>query len=278
MRKGVFHVNESGMVNGYLDFLHGAVLRSSTVASFTLTETAYPQRLKLSEHAHQTAYFCLILQGAFTEAYGRRSRTCTASTLIFHPPEEVHSDHFHSRVRCFNLQIDARLHGQMAGLSQPSDFNGGALIHLATKLYREFCEMDEFSAFAIEGLALEMMAAAARSVKTPKRSLPPWLTRAREMLDENFSESLTVADFAAAAGVHPTHLAREFHRYYRCTIGEYVRRRRVEFACRRLSASDAPLSEIAVAAGFFDQSHFTRTFKLLTGLTPAAYRETFRGQ
>ena len=49
-------------------------------------------------------------------------------------------------------------------------------------------------------------------------------------------------------------------------------------ACRQISASDVPLSEIAVAAGFFDQSHFGRTFKQLTGMSPAAYRETIRSR
>jgi AraC family transcriptional regulator len=164
----------------------------------------------------------------------------------------------------------------MAGLNQPLDLNGGTLLHLATKVYREFREIDEFSALAIEGLALEMIAMAARSVKTSQHSSPPWLAQATEILRENFAEGLTIANVAAAVGVHPTHLAREFHRYHRCTIAHYVRQRRVEFACRMISTSDAPLSDIAIAAGFFDQSHFTRTFKLFTGLPPAAYRKTFR--
>jgi AraC family transcriptional regulator len=263
-------------VTGHLHSMYGTLLRSSAVASFTLTETAYHPQLQLPAHAHQTAYFCFILQGTFTEAYGRRSRTCRASTLVFHPPEEVHSDLFHSKVRCFNIQINAHLLQQMAAPSQPADFHGGALTHLATKLYREFRETDEVSAFIIEGLALELLAAAVRSGKTSGGAAQPWLARAREILHENFVDGLTVANIAATVGVHPTHLVREFHRYYHCTMGEYVRQRRVEFACRQILASQAPLSEIAVAAGFFDQSHFTRTFKLITGMSPAAYRKVFR--
>lgn len=278
MYKRAFQVSESDKVNGHLNSMHGTVVRSTTLASFILTETAYQPHLKLPKHAHQTAYFCFVLQGTFTEVYGGGSRICRASSVVFHPPEEIHSDHFHSRVRCFNLQINASRQRQMSRLSQPADFHGGALTHLAMKLYREFREMDEVSAFVIEGLALEMIAAAARSVKTSSSVARPWLAQAREMLHENFAGGLTVASVAAAVGVHPTHLAREFHRYYRCTIGEYVRQRRVEFACRQILASDAPLSEIAIAAGFFDQSHFTRTFKLLTGMSPTSYRKTFRAR
>ena len=66
------------------------------------------------------------------------------------------------------------------------------------------------------------------------------------------------------------------HRRYGCTVGEYVRRLRIEFACRELSDSEKPLAFIAQNAGFFDQSHFSKTFKLLTGQSPAAYRKLLR--
>jgi AraC family transcriptional regulator len=87
---------------------------------------------------------------------------------------------------------------------------------------------------------------------------------------------LSLSQQAACVGVHPVHLAREFRRFYHCTIGDYIRQLRIKFACEKLVQSDLPLSEIALASGFFDQSHFTRTFKQLTGKTPQAYRADFR--
>jgi AraC family transcriptional regulator len=92
----------------------------------------------------------------------------------------------------------------------------------------------------------------------------------------HFSESLTLAGVAASVGVHPVHLARVFRQHYRCTIGEYVRQVRIEFASRELSVSDAPLAEIAFTSGFSDQSHFSKTFKRLTGQTPAQFRKASR--
>ena len=58
----------------------------------------------------------------------------------------------------------------------------------------------------------------------------------------------------------------------RTTFAGYVRHVRIEFARRELAASSASLSAIAAAAGFCDQSHFSRLFKRYTGLTPAEYR------
>jgi AraC family transcriptional regulator len=81
---------------------------------------------------------------------------------------------------------------------------------------------------------------------------------------------------ARITDVHPAHLVRVFRKKFGCTIGEYVRRLRVEFACRQIRATDAPLSEIAAHAGFFDQSHLNKIFKNLFKLTPYEYRKIHR--
>jgi AraC family transcriptional regulator len=81
---------------------------------------------------------------------------------------------------------------------------------------------------------------------------------------------------AQRVGVHPVHLARTFRRFYQTTFAGYVRHVRIEFARRELAASSASLSAIAAAAGFCDQSHFSRLFKQYTGVTPAEYRLALR--
>ncbi len=87
---------------------------------------------------------------------------------------------------------------------------------------------------------------------------------------------LTLAAIASVVGMHPVYLAREFRKHFRCTVGQYQRRLRIESACLEISRSDTPLAEVAAAVGFYDQSHFSRTFKRITGLTPAEYRAVFR--
>jgi AraC-like DNA-binding protein len=68
------------------------------------------------------------------------------------------------------------------------------------------------------------------------------------------------------------HFAAVFRRHYGCSVGEYLRRRRVHRARQRLAETDLPLAEIATEAGFADQSHLTRMFKRFVGLTPGQYR------
>lgn len=265
------------------DALCGTVVGRSVVAGFTLTETAYAPSLRLPSHSHQSAYFCLVLQGSFTELHARGSRDCRPSTLIFHPPGERHSDYFHTAARCFNLLMDVRwverVRQYSPNIESAAEFRGGILTQLAVKIYREFCQADALSQLIVEGLMLEILGEAARGATEPAgRQRPRWLVRAREVLHDRFCDDLSLAEVAKTVGIHETHLSREFRRHYHCTMGEYVRRLRIDFACRELSASDAPIAEVAQAVGFFDQSHFGRTFKRLTGVSPASYRKTFRAR
>src|SRR5262249_58739901 len=99
-----------------------------------------------------------------------------------------------------------------------------------------------------------------------------------DLLQAGSTERLPREEIAQGAGIHPARLCHGFHEQYGCSVGEYLRQRRVEFACRQLATSDAPLVEIALAAGFADQSHFSKVFKRRMGMTPAAFRQQLCSQ
>jgi AraC-like DNA-binding protein len=60
------------------------------------------------------------------------------------------------------------------------------------------------------------------------------------------------------------------------SLTSVIRKARVQRGCALLCESDLSLAEVADAAGFFDQSHFTRVFRQYTGTTPGAYRRLCR--
>ena len=260
----------------------GAILNTQKVAELIVTENAYAPQARLPKHSHQQACFCLVLQGAYTEVYSRKTLNCEPFSLVFRPAGEMHSDHFSSvRVRCFIIEFDnswlERVHTYTAGLEGPRTFHQNSIVWRALKLRKEIKRMDAVTPLTIEGLMLEMMAEASRHCgKTSSSDVPPrWLAQAREILQEHSTERLTLSSLAETVGVHPVYLACAFRRHYRCTIGEHVRQLRVESACREL-AKNTPLSQVALNAGFTDQSQFSRTFKRVIGLTPSEYRKTFQ--
>jgi AraC-like DNA-binding protein len=85
-------------------------------------------------------------------------------------------------------------------------------------------------------------------------------------------DRITVSTVAAALDLRPALLARAFRRHQCVSIGSYVRELRVQWAVERLTGSDRPISDIAISAGFADQSHFTRLCVRHTGRTPAHFR------
>jgi AraC family transcriptional regulator len=259
---------------------YGELVRSRAYSGLILSETRYPPCARLPRHCHEHAYFCLVRRGTYREEYGNRERSCGPLMLAFHPPEEVHTEHIDGEeVRSFNIELAPSWLRGVAGVAavdQPFDARGGALVALAARLLDEFEHPDESTPLIIEGLTLELLGLCAREVRGGP-AVPPWLRRVRDQLEERCPNAFTLAGLAAEAGVHPGYLAGAFRRHFGCTVGEYLRRQRVALACRHLTGSDTSLAEIALLAGFADQSHFTRTFKRQIGLTPAAYRKLTAG-
>lgn len=259
--------------------LHGRAVKSLTVTDFILTESAYEAKSLLPKHAHENSYFCFVLKGIYTERYGRKELVCKPLTVTFRNAGEMHEDHFHnSDGRVFVIELPLRwierLKEESLVLQSAAQFHNNTLPKLFAKLNREFHLTDRASALAIEGIIYEMMADASRqSAKFSERNIPRWLKQARELISENFVDNLTLDQIAAQVGVHPVYFASVFKQKYGCTVGEFIRRLRIEYACGEIGRGEFSLADIASEAGFVDQSHFSRNFKLLTGLTPAAYRK-----
>lgn len=258
------------------------IIRSREVAGFILTETSYTPHQRLPQHAHERAHVIVVLRGAFTERSGRKTRRCSPSSVILRPPGEPHTDHFdRAGGGCLTVEVAARwwewAREHVAVPQDSNDFQDGLLTTITARLYGQFRRADAVSSLALEGLTLELIAEVMRlSAAKPRPTSARRVERARELIRAHFSDQLTLSSVAESVGIHPVHLAREFRQRHGLTVGEYIRHLRVRFACRELAKSDATIAEIASASGFFDQSHFSRTFRRLTGMTPTEYRANTR--
>ena len=258
-----------------------SVIRTRNVSGFQMMEGLYYANTKVPRHSHEQAVFCIALKGCCAEVYGREVREYRPLTVQFLPPNETHSLEISSAEVCaFSVEVAPqwldRTREYSLFLDNSVHSRGGWLSRLLMNLYKEFRQMDDASLLAIEGLGLEMLAEVSRSqVKVSDCKPPRWLLQALDLLHEQFSETLTLAHLATSVGVNPVYLARGFRRFCRCSIGEYIRQLRIEHACRELCSSNISLAAIASAAGFSDQSHFSRTFKRFMHMTPGEYRQAF---
>jgi len=258
--------------------------RTKAMGGFRLTEFAHPPHRRLPWHEHHDASICFVVAGAYAERTQREDRECPPQSMVFKPGGERHADQFgRDGGTCLLIEIGAARLESIEPFSditaRPSLVRNARLAGLGRRIYREFGSGDALSSLAVEGLVLELLVEASRAGatrRTPPR--PQWLRDAHDLIHDSVSEPLTLSSIAGEVGVHPAHLARTFRAHYRCSVGDYVRRLRIERAAGELSDGSAPIAEIGLRSGFFDQSHFSRVFREHTGLTPAAFRAAARAQ
>ena len=219
-------------------------------------------------HSHPSVCLAVVVDGIVRKRFKGLTVEAAEATVVSMPAEELHQDLF-GRDGARIIVVESE-----DGLDSVSSFKDWSALLVALRIEHELQVNDAFSPLALEGLALELTAAAGRGPVRPRPGR--WLQEAYELLQEHFRETPTAADIAAQVGVHPSHLARCFRAYYRESLGGCVRRLRLEWAAGELVRSDVSLALLANEAGFVDQSHFTRSFKSRFGMTPARYRAAHR--
>jgi len=140
---------------------------------------------------------------------------------------------------------------------------------LHTALAHAGDELEAESRLTFIGERLRSQLRPSAGADTP-RSDPVLARRLRELLDERVVDGLTLDEAAGLVHAHPAHLVRAFSAAYGIAPHQYLNSRRVDRARRLLLDGRSP-GEVATATGFFDQSHLTRHFRKLVGVTPGRY-------
>lgn len=256
----------------------GVPVKTRRVSGFVFTEYSYSEGVVLRRHCHELAYFSLVLNGSYEEQCCRKQvRHCDSANVIYHPAGEAHSDAFGNRGGAiFSMELEPRWMSTLREYELLAE-ESLALPHrltswLGLRAYQAFTDPDDRSALLLEATAMELLYQlpwkhAARAAS----GAPRWLKEVVEILHAEFSRPFSLTAIAQRVGAHPVHLARAFRRCHGMTVGQYLRRLRVDYAMNAL-AGEEPLSDIAAHAGFSDQSHLGRVFRANTGMTPGEFR------
>ena len=112
--------------------------------------------------------------------------------------------------------------------------------------------------------------------RLPRGGLAPWqLRRARELLSANLGGAIALRDIAQECGLSVSHFSRAFRVSAGMAPHQWLLQRRVDHARNLLPDLRMSLSDVALASGFADQSHFTRVFSRLAGCSPGNWRRCF---
>jgi len=256
----------------------GSVVRRVSAADVTLVETSYTDRAPLVSHQHASPTLFMMLRGTFHGAPGD-SGFQRSGMVTYHPTGQVHgAGQFRgSMPRGFNVELGASWHHACAAV--PATLDGGAVPWLLSSLYRECRSLDDASTLAIHGLVCQLVAELNRrqARMTRDSAATGAVARVVEILHAEVSAIPEWSVIAGCVGCEPDALARAFRERLGTWPAAYLRGIRLERARRELAESARPIAEIAASAGFYDQPHFSRAFKVLCGMTPAAYRRLVRG-
>lgn len=273
---GETHPGLDGPLLGAGSF-YGAIQCKHEQCGAIFTDLCHASPRKLPSHAHELPFFELILDGQYGERYGRQDRQFRPFTALFRPRGVPHQDEIGPRgVSLFEIELRPRWRKLLEDCSAHlehgrEDCAGGELMWLCLRLYRKLHETGA-DALEVESLLSELLACVARMPSERMPVWPAWLSSVVEKLNADFARTITLDELSREAGVHPVHLSRVFRKSKGQGIGDYVHRLRIRAACEQMRALETPIAEIGLATGFADQSHFTRSFRRVTGMTPAVFR------
>ncbi|CAN5881368.1 hypothetical protein BH24GEM1_BH24GEM1_09460 [soil metagenome] len=257
--------------------------RRLEVPGFVITAGVHTPGEVLPLHQHEGPTICCVLRGRFTEYSRGRAADCTPGTVKLTPAGEPHWNRFAPcETRGVMVEVDQRrFEGRpmvLAALAMRRHERYRGTPEFVRELVREAGRRDEPALLAIEGLLLELMARLAREENGRRGDRPSWLRLAEEAVRTRYREPLSLARVAELAGVHAVTLARVWRREHGRSVGESLRRIRLESAAAELVSTDDPIADVALRAGFYDQSHFTNTFRRYLRVTPREYRLARRGR
>ena len=247
-----------------------AVAGISEVLHATFTSFAYPL------HTHDAWALLIVDDGCISYRLARRQHTAHGQLVTLLPPHVPHDGStmdggFRKRVLYLEttelsaesasvaierpVLQDAALHDKIAWLHQ-------SLVLAADDL-----ESESRLAFILERLRRHL----GQPVDAEQAGRQRMLAHAlRDLLDQHFVDGLRLQEAGVLLGANTTHLIRAFSAEFGISPHQYMIGRRVSLA-RRLLLAGIPVEQVAATAGFYDQSHLTRSFRRIVGMTPGQF-------
>jgi AraC family transcriptional regulator len=225
---------------------------------------------KVVEHSHCRGHFVLALDRGYLTA-AKHDDAQPPGVLIYTPPGTMHRDRFEQTGARF-LAIELP-HMEFENTpSSPIRIEESLALADAWRIIG-MAQSNCASVLNLEESLLRLAGALSPELERDRR--PDWFARAMDACNDcAIDADLSIANLAQYVGVHRVHLARVFRKHLGIGPAQVIQSRRLALAAEQLDR-DISLAEIALNAGFCDQSHMTRAIRAATGTTPARLRRAF---
>ena len=245
-------------------------------------------RQRFAPHAHDEYVFGMVETGAARTAFRGRDDVHDTGSVIMFAPGEVHTgapagDHGWSYRMLYPTESLVRFIAREATgrdlapsfdtsfavdplLAERVRATHAVLESDADRLRKECALLETVGELIIRHASTR--GAGDRSAGGPRSTAA--LRRVRELLEAEYARTVTIRELADEAGLSTFHLIRVFRASFGLPPYKYLEHVRIRQA-RRLIRNGLPLTHVVHATGFSDQSHLTRYFKRIVGVTPGRY-------
>lgn len=247
----------------------------NTYEGLAVVETEYKNKVYEGWHSHNNAHITLFLNGGTTEKRKNFSETVGPGSLLFYHSNELHLNQntlFPSRN--INIEIEENFLKELEineAVIEKSVQNVALTKFLILKIFKETQTADSFSNDTIRILFSQLSQANNYSERYEKS--PFWVKSLHELLNDCWNQNPNLQDLAQVLNLNPITISKHFPKYFGCTLGEYMRRIKINNSLPLIQSRENNLTEIALECGFSDQSHFIRTFKTQTGFLPKQFQK-----
>lgn len=249
---------------------HGMEISVRRTSGARALRVVHPAAQIIDSHRHDWPLLTLPLLGGYDELCDDETVSVQGPAAVLHPAGRCHSNCIHAHgMETFSIEFDPswlRDSSLKPRLDQSYYCVGGSVALAGRSLAQLWADPATSEALLQNTTAQFVRLATA----VPQKAAPLWLGRARKRLESG--THTTAAELASELGLNPRWLAHAYRSLTGEGLHETLRRRRVEHAVQLLRSTDDPIAEVAVAAGFCDQSHLNRALRLLTARTPVQIR------
>ena len=223
-------------------------------------------------HRDDRSRLTIVLAGGFLEETRAGRAVASTADILIKPRDVAHENRFGPMgARLATVLLDEGDFPEKEARDAWQIRRRGTDLAAALTLYEAAANDDD----AAMRTAVDDLLAGPQ--KAAPRRAAPWLFRLRDELGEVGFRGCDVAARARAAGVHPVHASRSFARAFGESVTAFAQTAAIRRALPHLAAREAKLSDIALEAGFYDQSHMCRTFARRLGRSPSAVRMLLTG-
>ena len=252
--------------------------------SARLMLTNFMPGVRVQEHLH---HYCIIGMPFFGEMNeldrADRSFRCRSFDMGLQPVGHRHSNQIgHQGLRSFMLLFDRdfpkRFGIQTEAFARYQFFKNIEAVKLGVQLCSEVFS-NRISREGFGDLARRILESIATQQSIDSRPKPFWIKEIMARIENDLqtaSPNNQVKQMANAIGLHPDYVSRKFKQAVGLSLCQYRNRCRVGMAARLFANSEKSAAEIAGECRFSDQSHMTRLFNEVLGITPVSLRELSR--